>query len=188
MMTDKEMKSLTKQMCHTHGSNKRAEKCLKVYMTALPEEKTYYFARLDGFQNWDVILDPRSYLDVFPKEQLVYLTSESENEITELDLSKVYIIGGIVDHNRLKGITFNKAMGQGIATARLPIDQLCNMKERKVLAVNHVFDILLKVIETDGNWEAAMEAVIPSRKFTTYTKKERNEQVDEETDDTSNVM
>lgn len=51
----------------------------------------------------------RSYLDIFPKEDLVYLTSDSPNELERFDPTKAYIIGGIVDRNRLKGATFQKA-------------------------------------------------------------------------------
>jgi tRNA (guanine9-N1)-methyltransferase len=40
---------------------------------------------------------------------LVYLTADSENLITDLDTDKVYVIGGIVDHNRHKLLTYNKA-------------------------------------------------------------------------------
>ncbi len=41
-------------------------------------------------------------MDVFKKEELVYLTAESPNVIQTLEDDKVYIIGGLVDHNRLK--------------------------------------------------------------------------------------
>jgi tRNA (guanine9-N1)-methyltransferase len=47
-------------------------------------------------------VDPRGYMDVFKKEELVYLTAESPNVIQTLEDDKVYIIGGLVDHNRLK--------------------------------------------------------------------------------------
>lgn len=42
------------------------------------------------------------YLDLFPREKLVYFTSDSPNVCEDLDPSKVYIIGGIVDHNKYK--------------------------------------------------------------------------------------
>lgn len=41
-------------------------------------------------------------MDIFAKEELVYLTSDSENVLTELDDKKVYVIGALVDHNQYK--------------------------------------------------------------------------------------
>ncbi|GMF16796.1 unnamed protein product [Phytophthora lilii] len=80
----------------------------------------------------------KSYMDLFKKESLVYLTADSPNTITKLSRDKVYIIGGIVDRNRLKGITYEKAVEQGIETAKLPLDAVVEMgSATRVLTVNH---------------------------------------------------
>lgn len=42
----------------------------------------------------------KSYLNVFPKNQLVYLTPHSPEVMTNYDHDAIYIIGGIVDKVR----------------------------------------------------------------------------------------
>ncbi|OMJ28982.1 tRNA (guanine(9)-N1)-methyltransferase [Smittium culicis] len=101
---------------------------------------------------------------IFDATQLVYLTADSENEITQFDSSKAYIIGGIVDKNRYPKLTFNKAKELGISTARLPIGKYLKLSTRKVLTVNHVFEIMLEFIDS-GDWEASFNKIIPQRKF-----------------------
>jgi len=49
------------------------------------------------------------------------LTADSENLLTVLDPTDVYIIGGIVDRNRYVNLTLDRANEQGIRHGRLPI-------------------------------------------------------------------
>ena len=66
--------------------------------------------------------------------------------------------------NHHKGLSHSKASELGIATARLPIDEFLNMKTRKVLTVNHVYEILAAVSQGKG-WKEAFLSVIPERKM-----------------------
>ena len=62
----------------------------------------------------------------------------------ELEPQKIYIIGGIVDRNVHKGLCEGKAREQGIATAKLPIQDYVNLNSNKVLTVNQVFAMLVE--------------------------------------------
>ena len=81
-----------------------------------------------------------------------------------LDDGITYVIGGIVDRNRLKGIARDKAKKLGIKTAKLPIDEYLELSATKVLTCNHVFEILLKYREQDDDWKNAFIGVLPARK------------------------
>ncbi|CAG6011423.1 unnamed protein product, partial [Menidia menidia] len=101
--------------------------------------------------------------EVLAKEELVYLTSDSPNVLQELDQNKAYVIGGLVDHNHHKGITFQRAKELGVEHAQLPLGSFVKMNSRKVLAVNHVFEIILAYLEKDS-WQEAFFSVLPQRK------------------------
>jgi tRNA (guanine9-N1)-methyltransferase len=101
---------------------------------------------------------------VHDPSKLVYLTSDSPNVLDDLDNDKVYVIGGIVDRNRLKRATIDRAKELGIATARLPITQHLQLFTSKVLTCNHVFGILLKYRDCGNDWKKAMLEVLPKRK------------------------
>lgn len=89
------------------------------------------------------------------KLKLVYLTSDADHTLDHLDDSKIYVIGGIVDRNRLKGTMNRKAQELGILTARLLIDDHLKLVSLKFLTVNHVFEILLKYRQHGNDWKKA---------------------------------
>ncbi|MCJ1378063.1 tRNA (guanine(9)-N(1))-methyltransferase [Xylographa soralifera] len=95
--------------------------------------------------------------------ETVYLTSDSPDTLTELKPYSTYIIGGIVDRNRHKGICYKRAMDRGMKTARLPIGEYMDMASRFVLATNHVSEIMVKWLEL-GDWGEAFLKVVPKRK------------------------
>ncbi|KAI0268306.1 guanine-1-methyltransferase-domain-containing protein, partial [Gloeopeniophorella convolvens] len=99
------------------------------------------------------------------KDSIVYLTADSSEILGELKEGETYIIGGICDHNRYKNLCLDKATQTGVRAAQLPIGRyLSHLPTRKVLTVNQVFEILVKWTET-RDWEQALYAVIPKRKF-----------------------
>ena len=81
-----------------------------------------------------------------------------------MDDDAYYVIGGIVDHNKYKGLCLGKAQALGLETARLPLDEYVSVVGRKVLTVNQVFEILATFKDT-GDWKQTFEAVLPRRKL-----------------------
>lgn len=95
--------------------------------------------------------------------EIIYLSSESDNVLTTLKPNSTYIIGGLVDKNRHKGVCYKRAVERGIKTAKLPIGEFLEMESRQVLVTNHVLEIMLRWLEC-GDWGKAFMAVLPERK------------------------
>ena len=95
--------------------------------------------------------------------EIVYLTSDSPYTLDELKPYSTYIIGGLVDKNRHKGICYKIACEKGLKTAKLPIGEFMEMQSRFVLATNHVVEIMVRWLEC-GDWGKAFLDVIPKRK------------------------
>lgn len=111
--------------------------------------------------------------------EIVYLSSEGTETLNELKPYSTYIIGGLVDKNRYKGICHKRATERGIKTAKLPIGEFLQMNSRSVLATNHVNEIMLQWLAC-GDWGEAFMKVIPKRKGGQL--KSTGEEDDEEND------
>ena len=82
--------------------------------------------------------------------------------------SQIYIVGGIVDHNRYKDLTLEKAQKQGIAHARLPIGEEIKLIKSRVLTVNQMLDILINYQDTK-DWTSALKKVRLVTPFSRWT-------------------
>ncbi|XP_059520799.1 tRNA methyltransferase 10 homolog A isoform X3 [Myotis daubentonii] len=69
-----------------------------------------------------------------------------------------------------KGLTYKQASDHGIDHAQLPLGNFVKMNSRKVLAINHVFEIILEYLET-RDWQEAFFTVLPQRKGAVPTDK-----------------
>ena len=95
--------------------------------------------------------------------EVIYLTSDSPHTLDRLKPYSTYIIGGLVDKNRHKGICYKTACDKGLKTAKLPIGEYMEMQSRFVLATNHVVEIMIRWLEC-GDWGEAFMQVMPKRK------------------------
>ncbi|KAI0122715.1 guanine-1-methyltransferase-domain-containing protein [Daldinia grandis] len=96
-------------------------------------------------------------------KSIVYLTADSPYTLDRLEPNTCYVIGGIIDKNREKGLCYKIARSKKVRTAKLPIGQYMVMQSRHILATNHVMEIILQWLET-GDWGTAFMSVIPMRK------------------------
>ncbi|KAL1602776.1 tRNA (guanine(9)-N(1))-methyltransferase [Paraconiothyrium brasiliense] len=111
--------------------------------------------------------------DADEEGEVVYLSAESDNTLERLKPNSTYIIGGLVDKNRHKGLCYKRALDRGIKTAKLPIGEFLQMDSRKVLVTNHVLEIMLKWLEHD-DWGKAFIEVLPKRKGGVLKTEEEN--------------
>lgn len=119
---------------YCYAINRRCVLPAHIWLTGCKGEMQNHLMRIPGYDKWLIEKEDRSYVEALQdqKESLVYLTADSENVLDELDPKSIYIIGGLVDRNRWKGITMNKANEQGIKTAKLPIGAYMKMSSSQV--------------------------------------------------------
>ncbi|KAM6132719.1 tRNA methyltransferase 10 homolog A-like, partial [Pterocles gutturalis] len=160
-----DVKKLHKQIQRCYAENRKAFHPVQFYLTSHGGQLKSNMNENDkGWVNWkDIQIRTEHYSELIKKEDLVYLTSDSPDVLSELDEKKAYVIGGLVDHNHHKGLTYKKAVEQGIGHAQLPLGNFVKMNSRKVLAVNHVFEIILAYLEK-RDWKEAFFSVLPQRK------------------------
>jgi len=163
LMSPKDIHKGINQLCRCYAVNRRSGNPVQFYVTSFSGASCDVMKKNNGYENWDVNFSKDHYLTLFNNEDIVYLTSESDNVITELNEDKAYVIGGLVDHNAHKGLTLNLAIENNLAHGRLPIDLHIEMKTRQVLTVDHVFHILL-LVANGTSWKDAFLRVIPQRK------------------------
>ncbi|KAK9084604.1 hypothetical protein Sjap_025015 [Stephania japonica] len=180
-MTGSEIHSLAQQIMYCYAVNGRTTSPAHLWLLGCKGEIGTQLQRVPGFDKWMIEKDDKSYIEVLQDqtENLVYLTADAETVLDELDPKSIYIIGGLVDRNRWKGITMKKANEQGIQTARLPIGSFLKMSSSQVLTVNQVFEILIKYLETK-DWKTSFFQVIPSRKRSDAEVEEDSENEEQE--------
>lgn len=139
LMIDKDIAKCAKQLLRVYTLNRKSTMPIRLHYTSLrPNSKIENsLKRNDGYHNWDVKMTSESFLKVFDRDSIVYLTSDSDNVLEEIDPNAAYIIGGLVDHNHHKGLSLQKAEENGLKTARLPLAEYISMKTRTVLTIVH---------------------------------------------------
>lgn len=180
MMTEKEIRSLVKQIGYCYAALSRWAKRddgIGVGLNVVGVSgilKEMVETSLPGAKEWPVNFSERSLLETFTHANLVYLTSDAETVLDRLESDQVYVIGGIVDRNRLKGATMDKAKISQIPTRRLNLDESVVLHHGSpVLTVNHVTDILGHAAN-GFSWTEAYLAVLPIRKGVTLSAERRS--------------
>ena len=174
LMSDKDINSMSRQISDIYSINRKSETPFNLILYNVCPQLESYLTK-NNCQNWYAITIYKKGMfasfDEFVNKVLktelnhiVYLSADSENEIQTINNEHAYIIGGIVDRNRYKGLCLNKANELHISHGRFPIDEYIKMSACKVLTTNHTFAILNKFQQVK-NWKEAFMEIIPKRKI-----------------------
>mmetsp|Transcript_20657 Transcript_20657/g.57354 ORF Transcript_20657/g.57354 Transcript_20657/m.57354 type:complete len:320 (-) Transcript_20657:158-1117(-) len=167
--SDREVRSMAKQLEYSVVVNKRSEKPLALTFCSWRGDIASFCGKMGG-GSWPVNRMEENVLEAFSADQLVVLSPDGPETLSELDPSKVYCIGGIVDRTTKKNVTKNWAEEHGAPSVRLPIDEFCPVPgsskghgKRHVLNINDVVTALSK-FHVSGDWKSSLEAALPERK------------------------
>jgi len=80
---EKETKSFASQIQMSSGQNRKSLKPFKFWITSYGGQLEQQLNKHNGLHNWKIQLDSKHFTDIFEKEKLIYLSSESSEVMTE---------------------------------------------------------------------------------------------------------
>ncbi|XP_015593225.1 mitochondrial ribonuclease P protein 1 homolog [Cephus cinctus] len=169
-MTNHELTSCAKQLKDAFALNRTHDQPFNVYFTNFDMSgklatKLKTLMPTIFSPEYPLNITSKSYLELFDKKDLVYLTPHCHNDMDDYDPSAIYIIGALVDKTTHDPLSLAKSKKEGLRMAKLPLDKYLQFGSGsgKNLPVNHVFNILLDIQHT-GDWKVALRHV-PRRKL-----------------------
>ncbi|XP_075398716.1 tRNA methyltransferase 10 homolog C [Tenrec ecaudatus] len=170
-MKPKELQNAVSQLLESEGCNRRDVDPFHLYFCNLKTDSNYQRELVKRYkEKWDKLLlttTDKSYVDLFPKGNIIYLTADSPNVMTTFKHDKIYIIGSFVDKNVQPGTSLANAKRLKLATECLPLDKYLQWETgTKNLTLDQMMRILL-CLKNMGSWEEALKFV-PRRKHTGY--------------------
>ncbi|XP_030046130.1 tRNA methyltransferase 10 homolog C [Microcaecilia unicolor] len=166
-MSHREMVNTISQLLKTEGLNRKSPYPFHIHFCSLQTEGPYHKELLKHYgEAWDKLLittTEKAHVDMFPKDKLVYLTSDSPNVMKTYEHDKIYIVGSLVDRSIQTGLSLANAKRLNLSTARLPLEKYLHWSVgKKNLTLDQMILILLTLKDT-GDWKKALEFV-PKRK------------------------
>jgi tRNA (guanine9-N1)-methyltransferase len=124
-----------------------------------------------GAAAWPVNKHPEALLELYSLDSLVLMSPDAQQPLISIDLTKVYVIGGIVDKTVQKGLTLEFAEQHQLPAYRLPIKEHASQlgmdfpgaNTRPILTAADVVTALIEYNRTQ-DWVLALQAAMPSRK------------------------
>ena len=181
LMNEVSNKSMVRQIVDLYGINRRSQNPFRLILYGVGKQIKEGLKK-SNYENWigieiyfkedyptfekfiqEILYkeDKRPLTEI--KNNIYYLTADSENNIQNIDNNATYIIGGIVDRNKYKGLSFNKAKELGINHGKFPIGEYLKLQSSQVLTTNHTFHILNE-FSIKHDWKEAFISIIPKRK------------------------
>ncbi|KAJ1100308.1 hypothetical protein NDU88_005394 [Pleurodeles waltl] len=166
-MLPRELENTVNQLMESEGLNKRSPDPFHIHFCNLQRDGSYHKELLKRYQGaWKILFltsTDKSYIDIFPAHELVYLTADSPNVIKSFEHNKVYIIGSLVDKSQQSALSLANAKRLKLATLRLPLEKYLQWEiGAKNLTLDQMIPILLTLKDT-GDWKKDLEFV-PKRK------------------------
>ncbi|KAH8614281.1 putative tRNA (Guanine 1) methyltransferase [Trypanosoma vivax] len=123
-----------------------------------------------GFRRYPLPVHESHWSALYRREQVVFLTADTDTALERIERDTVYVVGAFVDHNARKYLSRDAAAQYGVRMARLPLVESIEVGNRcKVLTVNHVVDVLCRYADC-GDWPTAFD-VLPTRRIVSRRQK-----------------
>jgi len=158
--TEKDMRGIVKQFAYMQRPNREHEMPFAFHVTSCNLLWREALNKHGGL-NWKMHFHEKPIFEMFPREEIVYLSPDAEQELSDIQPEKVYVIGGIVDRTVKKGLSLNRAKEHEVEVRRLPLSKI-RLLGKNVLNIDTMVQVLLH-FQTSKDWVQVLRDYLPPR-------------------------
>lgn len=160
-MNDREIRNATYHLEQSYTANREHIRPFNLHLFGSESSKTIieaFHKRVPtlGSNNLGAEIHFNCYTEMFPRDRLLVLTSDSDRTLEEYNGNDIYVVGGIADRGNSKPMMLAKAKQLGLRTARLPL-QRYGFHSISELPLNAVVNMLGE-FQMTRSWKKIVEA------------------------------